>query len=92
MSFKRSCERAGVEDLRFHDLKHDFATALVQSGVDLYRVQMLCGHKDSRMTLRYAHLLPENLRDAIKVLDSREGGYVLVTLGENKKGLALANP
>ena len=70
MAFKRACERAGIVNLRFHDLRHDFATSLVQAGVDLYRVQKLCGHKDQRMTQRYAHLLPETLREAISVIDS----------------------
>lgn len=40
---------------------------LVQKGVDLYRVQRLLGHRDGRMTQRYAHLAPENLREAVQV-------------------------
>ena len=78
MAFKRACERAGIVNLRFHDLRHDFATSLVQAGVDLYRVQKLCGHKDQRMTQRYAHLLPETLREAIKVIDSKGTATILL--------------
>lgn len=54
---------------RFHDLRHTFATRLVQAGVDLYKVAKLLGHKDIRMTQRYAHHYPESLRDGVEVLD-----------------------
>ena len=87
MSFKRACDRAGVNDLRFHDLRHDFATVLIQSGVDLYRVQKLCGHKDQRMTQRYAHLLPESLREAIKMIEAKGTATILLQSGENEKRL-----
>lgn len=92
MSFKRACERAGIKDLRFHDLKHDFATALVQAGIDLYRVQKLCGHKDQRMTQRYAHLLPETLREAIKVIEYQGTATILLQSDENQKGQQAATP
>jgi integrase len=67
--FKRACKKAGIEDFRFHDLRHTFASWLVQSGVDLYSVQRLLGHKEFKMTQRYAHLAPENLKNAISVLN-----------------------
>jgi len=82
VAFGRACKRAGIENLRFHDLRHDFASSLVQAGVDIYTVRELLGHKDLRMTTRYSHLSPEKLRDAVRALDEREGRYVLVTLGE----------
>jgi integrase len=69
MAFRRVCRRAGINNFRFHDLRHDFASNLVQSGEDLYIVQQLLGHKDSRMTQRYAHLKIENLREAVKSLE-----------------------
>jgi integrase len=68
-SFQKALEKAGIKDFRFHDLRHCFASALVQSGVDLYQVQILLGHKTSRMAQRYSHLTPENLRDAVLKLD-----------------------
>jgi len=68
-AFKNALEKSRIENFRFHDLRHSFASALVQKGVDLYQVQRLLGHKDSRMTQRYAHLAPENLRDAVLKLD-----------------------
>jgi integrase len=67
IAFRRACHKVGVVDFRFHDLRHTFASALVQRGVDLYRVQRLLGHRDGRMTQRYAHLAPENLREAVQV-------------------------
>jgi site-specific recombinase XerD len=62
VAFKRASRKAGIENLRFHDLRHDFASNLVQGGVDIYKVKELLGHKDLRMTVRYCHLAPENLR------------------------------
>ncbi len=85
MSFKRATERAKIENLRFHDLRHDFASGLVQSGVPIHTVKELLGHKDLRMTIRYSHLSPENLRDAINVLDNREKCYVSATFEKEKR-------
>jgi integrase len=62
--------RAGIEGLRFHDLRHTFASRLAMKGVDLYRVQLLMGHKTPAMTLRYAHLSPAHLRAAVAMLDA----------------------
>ena len=50
------------------------ASALVRRGADLYRVQRLLGHKSHTMTQRYAHLAPENLREAVLKLDEPEAG------------------
>jgi len=63
--------KAGIVDCHFHDLRHTFATRLVQSGVDLYKVQRLLGHKSPMMTQRYAHHYPESLRDGVEILDRR---------------------
>lgn len=75
MAFKRACDRAEVNDLHFHDLRHDFATLLISNHVDLYRVQHLLGHSDTRMTQRYAHLMP----DTLNAIDAIEGkGFVTI--------------
>jgi len=68
--FRKAVKRAGIKDFRFHDLRHCFASALVQKGVDLYQVQRLLGHKSNAMSQRYAHLSTEHLREAISKLDS----------------------
>jgi integrase len=58
--FCEARDRAGIPNFRFHDLRHTFATRLVQRGIDLYKVQRLLGHKTSHMTQRYAHHSPES--------------------------------
>lgn len=65
-AFSLACARAGVADLHFHDLRHTFATRLVQNGVDLYTLQRLLGHKNFQMTTRYAHHSTESLRRAVE--------------------------
>ena len=68
-AFRSALAKAEVTDVHFHDLRHTFATRLVQAGVDLYKVQLLLGHKSPTMTQRYAHHFPESLRDGVAVLD-----------------------
>ena len=66
-NFRAAVRRSGLNDLRFHDLRHTFATRLVQSGADIYAVQRLLGHKSLEMTSRYAHHDVESLRRAIDI-------------------------
>ena len=68
-SFRVALRKAGIDDFHFHDLRHTFATRLVQAGVDLYKVQRLLGHKSPIMTQRYAHHYPESLRGGVEILD-----------------------
>lgn len=68
-AFKMTLAKAGIENFRIHDMRHTFATRLVQNGVDLYKVKNLLGHKTINMTMRYAHHYPESLRSSVEVLD-----------------------
>ena len=79
--FRDACKKAGIRDFRFHDLRHTCASWLVQSGIDLYVVQRLLGHRDGNMTRRYAHLAPDNLKNSVAVLDQFQGRAI--TMGDH---------
>lgn len=59
-----------LEDLRMHDLRHTYASWLVQAGVSIQIVSQLLGHSTIQMTLKYAHLAPETLHSAVAQLDT----------------------
>jgi integrase len=73
-AFATACRRAKLEDFRFHDLRHTFASQLVMSGIDLTTVRELLGHKDIKMTIRYAHLAPAHKVKAVDILDKTLNG------------------
>ena len=66
----RTARRAGLEDVSLHTLRHTFISRLVQAGRPLPEVAALAGHRDIKMTLRYAHLAPDHLREGIAALES----------------------
>lgn len=66
--WKRIRARAGLHNVRLHDLRHSFASLLVNKRVPLYEVQRLLGHSSARTTQRYAHLADETLDDAAEVV------------------------
>ena len=67
-SWKTARAAAGLPQLRMHDLRHSFASFLVNAGRSLYEVQELLGHSDIRTTSRYAHLSRDRLRDAVEAV------------------------
>ncbi len=71
-SFETACNRAGISDFRIHDLRHTCAAWLVSAGVPLTEVRDLLGHSTVKMTEKYAHLHPENVRAAVSCLDGTE--------------------
>jgi len=70
-------KKADVKRFRFHDLRHTFATRLVQAGADIYTVQKLGRWKTISMVMRYAHH-PESLHAGIEILDRVPAGVSTV--------------
>lgn len=68
-AFEHACRRAKITDFRFHDLRHTCASWLIMRGRSLKEVQEILGHREFSMTLRYAHLSPDCLREAVAALE-----------------------
>ncbi|MBE9556803.1 MAG: site-specific integrase, partial [Proteobacteria bacterium] len=68
-SFSEARKKAGLEGVRFHDLRHTFASRLVQASVPLHDVMGLTGHKSLEMVQRYAHHAPDYQEKAIQALN-----------------------
>jgi integrase len=67
-SFQGACRRARIKDLRFHDLRHTFASRLIERGVDIIRVKELLGHSTVKITERYTHSNREERKKAVELL------------------------
>ena len=59
--FTRLKEQCGIEDLRFHDLRHEATSRLFEKGLNPVEVATITGHKDTKMLMRYTHLRAEDL-------------------------------
>ena len=70
VSFSRARVAVGINDVRINDLRHTYASLLIQNGVSLYEVQKLLGHSSLNMTQRYAHLNPNSLKQIVNNLPS----------------------
>jgi integrase len=69
--FAKATAAAGLVGTRFHDLRHTTATQLRRLGRDLQVVQQLLGHKTIRTTMRYSHVHPTELREAVNRLGEK---------------------
>jgi integrase len=61
LAWERVKKRAGIKDLRFHDLRHEAISRFFEMGLTVPEVSLISGHKDPRMLFRYTHLRPENV-------------------------------
>jgi site-specific recombinase XerD len=66
--FEECIKRTGIQDFHWHDLRHTFASRIVMATGDLRTVQELLGHKDIRMTMRYAHLTKNHRPSAVETI------------------------
>ncbi len=94
VAWQYTVRRSKVKNFRFHDLRHTFASRLVQKGVPLQVVQELLGHGSIIMTQRYAHLAPGDLRRAVDLLARAITTQPATQTGasEAPEGAALASP
>jgi integrase len=67
--FRRALDSSGVENFRFHDLRHTAASWMAMADVPMQKIKMILGHLDIRMTDRYSHLSPESTTDAVRKHD-----------------------
>ena len=81
-SFGKALKRAGLEGVRFHDLRHTAATMMVTSGVDIVTVQQILGHSDIKMTARYTHPTTETKMSAVNSLEMQIRGHDSDTLAK----------
>lgn len=75
-SWGRVLKEAKIENYRWHDMRHTFASQLVMRGVDLNTVRELLGHADLKMTIRYSHLSDEAKQRAVAMLDVPRGQII----------------
>lgn len=68
-SFATACRNAGIEDFTVHDLRHTAAAWLVQEGTPIRTVAEIMRHRDIATTMNYAHLAPENARQAVDAIN-----------------------
>lgn len=66
--FRAALRRAGIEDLRFHDLRHTFGTRLAQKGADIFHIAKLMGHRNISTTMRYLHHSESSLANVVNLL------------------------
>lgn len=70
-TFLKALKRAGITDFHFHDIRHTAASHLVMGGADMLTVASILGHKDLKMTQRYAHLSSNHRQRAVDMLGER---------------------
>lgn len=72
-SFQTALKNSGIKDFKWHDLRHTFATWARWNGIEIYKLRDLLGHSDIKMTLKYAHLGPKELRRVVNKMGTKPG-------------------
>jgi len=83
-AWQQALKRAGIDDFRWHDLRHTWATWQRQAGTPTHELQRLGGWRTAAMVERYAHLAPDHLAAAASRMDTMLSGYVLATDSRNE--------
>jgi integrase len=91
-AWRDALKRAGIENFRWHDLRHTWASWHRQAGTPTHELQRLGGWRSSVMVERYAHLAPDHLAQAAARIDSLLGGYDLATSEKTKGPAAKLTP
>ena len=76
LAWERLKIRAGIRDLRFHDLRHEAISRFFELGLSIPEVSLISGHRDVRMLLRYTHLRPMDLAQKLNALSHNESAQV----------------
>jgi integrase len=88
-NWRRLRHRAGVTDFRFHDFRHDIATKILRRTGNLKLVQKALNHRDIKTTTRYAHVLTEEVAEALEqVAQDRRWGRNRLAESRNKSRTA----
>ena len=81
-AWREALIRAEIEDFRWHDLRHTWATWHRRAGTPTHELQRLGGWRTASMVERYAHLAPDHLAESAARLDGLVAGYDLATVGK----------
>ncbi len=66
LCWSRMIKRSGIQDLHFHDLRHEAISRFFEKGLSIPEVSLISGHKDVRQLMRYTHIKPENVARKIQ--------------------------
>ncbi len=81
-AFQRGRQKLGIDDLHFHDLRHEATSRLFGTGLPIEKVALVTGHKDWKMLRRYTHLKPEDLHQFQTTPQLTEDEHINSVVGE----------
>ena len=75
-AFQRACKELKIDDLHFHDLRHEATSRLFEAGLTIEKVALVTGHRDWKMLRRYTNLRPESLHGKGTVVDFQKASLM----------------